>query len=166
MKSMKVEYNQKCYRYIFPLMNIFSRFHWLVPLTRKKSSQVKKELQQIYKGQVKDYCKSKKIKMINCHLYSPKAQGKVGCSHCSLRQKIYYDLIQQEKKSVNWVKSLPDYMKCLNNEKKEELGWKSPFEICYGRKSNELLHDGKSVTISTLTLLATNYPHMHVKTCT
>ena len=64
----------------------------------KESIHVKKELQQIYKGQVKDYCKSKKIKMISCHLYSPKAQGKAGRSHCSLRQKIYYDLIQQEKK--------------------------------------------------------------------
>ena len=30
-------------------MNIFSQFHWLAPLTRKKSSHVKKELQQIYK---------------------------------------------------------------------------------------------------------------------
>ena len=98
MKSMKVEYNEKCYQYVFPLMNIFLRFHWVVPLTRKKSIHVKKELQQIYKGQVKDYCKSKKIKMISCHLYSPKAQGKAGRSHCSLRQKIYYDLIQQEKK--------------------------------------------------------------------
>ena len=54
-------------------------------------------------------------------------------------------------------------MKCLNNEKKGELGWKSPFQIYYGRKSNESLNDGKSVTISTLTLLAPNYLHMHVK---
>ena len=27
---------------------------------------------------------------------------------------------------------------------KEELGWKSPFEIYYGRKSNKLLNDEKS----------------------
>ena len=82
--------------------------------------------------------------MINCRSYNPKAQGKVERSHRSFRQNIYYDLIQQKKTGVNWVKSLPDYMKCLNNEKKEELGWKSPFEIYYGRKSNELLNDGKS----------------------
>ena len=49
MKSMKVEYKGKCYRYIFSLMDIFSRFHWLAPLTRKKNSHVKKELQRIYK---------------------------------------------------------------------------------------------------------------------
>ena len=34
-------------------------------------------------------------------------------------------------------------MKCLNSEKREELGWRSPFEVYYGRKSNELIQDGK-----------------------
>ena len=28
----------------------------------------------------------------------------------------------------------------LNNEKREELGWESPFEIYFGRKSNELVN--------------------------
>ena len=77
MKSMKVEYKGKCYRYFFSLMDIFSQFYWLAPLTRKKSSHAKKELQQIYKEhgqpehhksdnggefrrQFKDYCKSRK----------------------------------------------------------------------------------------------------------
>ena len=139
MKSMKVECKGKCYGYVFSLMDMFSRFHWLAPLTTKKSSHLKKELQQIYKKhgqperlqsdngsefkrQVKDYCKNRKIKMINCRPYNPKAQGKVERSHRSLRQKIFYDLIQQKKTGVNWVNSLPDYMKCLNKEKKEELG--------------------------------------------
>ena len=124
---MKVRYKGKCYQYIF------TRFHWLAPFTTKKSSHVKKELQRIYKEngqpeglqsdngdelkrQVNGYCKSRKIKMINCRLHNPKAQDKLERSHCSLRQKIYYDLIQQKKASVNWVKSLPDYIKCLNNE--------------------------------------------------
>ena len=30
-----------------------------------------------FKHQVKDYCKSRKIKMINCHPYNPNAQDKV-----------------------------------------------------------------------------------------
>ena len=106
MKSMKVEYKGKCYRYIFSLMDIFSRFHWLAPLMTKKSSYVSKELQRIckehgqpehlhsdnggeFKRQVKDYCKSRKIKMINCRPYNRKAQGKVEHSHRSLRQKLY-----------------------------------------------------------------------------
>lgn len=32
----------------------------------------------------------------------------------------------------------------LQSLKREELDWKSAFEICYGRKSNELLNDWKS----------------------
>ena len=34
-------------------------------------------------------------------------------------------------------------MRCLHNEREEELSWKFPFEIYYGRKVNELMHDGK-----------------------
>ena len=111
-----------------------------------------------FKRQVKDYCKSRKIKMIYCRPYNPNAQGKVERSHRSLRQKIYHDLIQQKKTGVNWVKSLPDYMKYLNNEKKEELGWKSPFEIYYGRKSNELLNDGKSSEDFDIDIVSTKLP--------
>ena len=44
MKRIK----RKTYRYILSLMDLFSRFHWLAPLERKKSSFVKKELKRIY----------------------------------------------------------------------------------------------------------------------
>ena len=144
-------------------MDVFSRFHWLAPLERKTSSNVRKELQRIYKEHgvperlqsdnggefkkhVKKYCEENKIKMVRCRPYNPKAQGKVERSHRVLRGKIYYDMMSQKKTGVNWVKNLPDYMKCVNNEKREELAWKSPFEIYYGRKNNELLHDGRSYT--------------------
>ena len=40
MRSQAVEYNGKSYRYILSLMDIFSRFHWLVPLQRKFASHV------------------------------------------------------------------------------------------------------------------------------
>ena len=33
-------------------------------------------------------------------------------------------------------------MKCLKQEKREELGWKSAFEIYFGRKVNELKNEG------------------------
>ena len=48
MKGMQVEYKGKTYRYILSLMDLFSRFHWLAPLERKKSSFVKKELKRTY----------------------------------------------------------------------------------------------------------------------
>lgn len=173
MKSMQVEHKGKIYRYILSLMDLFSRFHWLAPLERKKSSSVKKELQRIYtvhgmperlqsdnggefKKDVEKFCEKKKIKMIRCRPYNPKAQGKVERSHRVLRRKIYYDLMKQKKTGVNWVKSLPEYMKCLNHDKREELSWKSAFEIYFGRKANELVTEGekKDKTIYTARTIA------------
>ena len=50
-----------------------------------------------------------------------------------------YDLVSLGKKGVNWAANLEDYNRILNEECKEELGWRSPFEIYYGRKSNQLV---------------------------
>ena len=35
---------------------------------------------------------------------------------------------------------MPTYTKCLNNEKREDLGWTSPFEMYFWRRSNELFN--------------------------
>ena len=56
-----------------------------------------------------------------------------------------YDLLTQKQAGVSWSKNLQKYAKCLNNEKREELGWTSAFEVYFGRKSNELLQCGKSI---------------------
>ena len=50
-----------------------------------------------------------------------------------------YNLVSLGKKGVNWAANLEDYNRILNEECKEELGWRSPFEIYYGRKSNQLV---------------------------
>ena len=42
--------------------------------------------------------------------------------------------------------------------KKEELGWKSPFEIYYERKSNKLLNDGKSIEDFDIDIVSTKIP--------
>ena len=34
-------------------------------------------------------------------------------------------MVKKRKHGINWAKQFPDYAKCLNNEKREELGWKS-----------------------------------------
>ena len=49
-------------------------------------------------------------------------------------------------------------MKCLNNEKEEELGWKSSFEVYYGRKSHELSNDGKSSEDFDTDIVSTKLP--------
>ena len=38
-----------------------------------------------------------------------------------------------------------EHPKCLNNDKLEQLGWRSAFEVHYGRKSNELVKCGVPV---------------------
>ena len=51
-------------------------------------------------------------------------------------------MITQRRSGTNWVKNLPDYMKYLNNKKREELGWQSPSEVYFGRNINELVRCG------------------------
>lgn len=77
--------------------------------------------------------------MIKSRPYHPKSQGKVERSHRRLRKKIKYDSIKLGKKGVNWVANLGAYSRILNDESKEELGWKRPYEIYFGRKSNTLI---------------------------
>ena len=87
----------------------------------------------------------KKIKMTNSRAYHPQSWGTFKRSHRALRKKINYDLVKQSRKGVNSVKNLLEYSKCLNNDKREELSWRSVFEVYYGRKPNELVKFGVSV---------------------
>lgn len=82
-------------------------------------------------GNVRSLWKHFKIKMIKSRPYHPQSRGKVERSHRRLRKKIKYDSIKLGKKGVNWVVNLCAYNRILNDESKEELGWRSPFEIYF-----------------------------------
>ena len=102
--------------------------------------------------------------MIRLSFYNPKPQGNFKCSHQVLLRKIY--LVEQKKTGVNWVKNLLSFMNCLNFERREELGWKSPFEIYFERKANELLNEdqNRDSTIGTskyTRLSVKNYQDQH-----
>ena len=45
-------------------------------------------------------------------------------------------MVKLKNKGVNWVENLPNYMRVLNEFAREEVGWQSPFEVYYERKSN------------------------------
>ena len=156
MKSQQVEYQGRKYRYVLSILNVFSRYHWLAPLTSKHTAKAVIELKKIYdvhgtpenlqseRGKefyeaVKTFCERKKIKMTKSWAYHLQSQGKVERCHRTLRKKINYDLVKQGRKGVNWVKNLLEYSKCLNNDKREELGWRFAFEVYYGRKSKEMV---------------------------
>ena len=47
-----------------------------------------------------------------------------------------YDLTKLKKTGVYWVRHLPIYTAILNDDHKRELGWKTPFEVYFGRKKN------------------------------
>ena len=75
--------------------------------------------------------------MIASGPYNARAQGKVERSHRELQKKIHYDIVNLKSKGINWVEHLPNYMRVLNDLAREELGWCSPFEIYYGRVSDD-----------------------------
>ena len=151
-----VNYNKHVYRYVLSVMDIFSRYLWLRPLQKKSREHVSRAFQRIYsehgptdrlqsdrgkeiEGKVRPLCKQLKIKLIKSRPYHPQSQGKVERSHRRLRKRIMYDLVSLGKKGVNWAANLEDYNGILNEECKVELGWKCPFEMCYGRKSNQIV---------------------------
>ena len=39
-------------------------------------------------------------------------------------------------KGVNWVERLPNYQRILNEDPKEVLAYKTPFEVYFARKCN------------------------------
>ena len=84
---------------------------------------------------MKKLCRQMGIKIICSRPYHPQSQGKVERGHRSLRAKMeLYDFIKMGEKGVNWVKSLPTYQRILNNDPKEVLSHKTPFEVYFARK--------------------------------
>ena len=137
MKRQAVQYQGKTYRYILSLLNVF--LDWLCPLQTKHSHGVKKNIKKTFavhgmpetlqQDNGKEFKGSmKNMRMVQSRPYNPRAQGKVGRSHHVFRNKISFDMVTQTRPGTNWVKDLPNYMKCINNDKHEELGWQSPFK--------------------------------------
>mgnify|MGYP001795616374 CR=1 FL=1 len=128
-------------------------FVWLRAMTEKSSKVIANDLQSIYrehgpprilqfdqgsefKGAVKDLCRSFKIKIIRSRPYHPQSQGKIERIHRTLRSKMEYNILKMDKEGVSWAKMLPEYQTVLNNDPKEVLGYKTPFEIYFSRKFN------------------------------
>ena len=133
MLNQKVGYEGKCYQYVLSLLNVFSRFQWLVPLERKTAHSVKVELKKIYdvhgipdllqsnngkelKPSVKRYCQKIKIQM------------KKSLTICKLAlrlKSLTNNFASQHRAGINWSPTIHGVLK----------QWK----VYFGRKHNELV---------------------------
>lgn len=121
MEKLPVLWNGKTYKYVLSLMDVFSRYHWLIPLERKTSTPISNALKSLYKehgspkvvqhdrgtefkGAVIKMCKKLGIRIVIGRPYHPQSQDKVERSHRSFRKKIMYDLLAVGKRGVNWAK--------------------------------------------------------------
>jgi len=160
-KKLHTKYKDKVLRYWLSVMDLFSRYHCLVPIEWKLSSRIAHERLCIYRehgapcviqhdqgmefdGAVYRLCKALHTKVIKGHPYHPQWQGKVQRAHRTLKKKLRFDFLAMRKAGVNWVKGLLTYAQALNQDPKEELSWKSPFEIYFGRKPNVIAQTGNS----------------------
>ena len=147
MNKTPVTKNGKTYHYILTVQDVFSRYLWLRPLTRKTSHQVARKLSKLYSEvgplrviqsdngdefkAVEKLCQTLGIKIIRGSPYHPQSQGKVERSHRSLRKNISFDLLRFSKVGVNWASKLREYQKILNEEPMDVLGRQRPLLKCF-----------------------------------
>ena len=161
MSNSAVKYKGKTYKYILSILDVFIRFCWLRPLENRASETVAEILAQVYyehgppkvlqhdrgtefKVAVKGLMSQLHVKVITSAPYHPQSQGKVERIHRQLRKKIMYDLLHSAEGS-NWVQRLPEYNSIMNEETREELGYRSPSQIYFGRSRNRFPCDERQV---------------------
>ena len=127
MEKLKTKHRGKVFKYVLLVMDVSRRYQGSVPLERKLSSHVARELLRIYRengvprviqhdhgpefdGAASRLCKKLKIKVIKGRPYHAQSQGKVERGHRSLRKKISYDFFAMKKAGVIWVKALPSLL--------------------------------------------------------
>ena len=153
MASMPATIDGDTYKYIMSVIDIFSRFLFLRPLQTKETSEVAEHLLDIYiehgppeilqsdqgpefKGVVRTVCETLNVRIIKSSAYSPQTQGKDERSHRTWKEKIKFDLINNNNGDLNWVEYLQQYQQLYNESPHRSLGFLSPFEVYFGRKPN------------------------------
>ena len=159
--------NGHLYRYVLTVIDVFSRFLWFRPLESKSSQVIASELESIYmehgspeiiqcdqggefKKALKLLCDRMNIKLIYSRPRHPQSQGKVERCHRTLRSKMEYDLQKMGQDGVNWAKQLPLYQRILNNDPKEVIAYKTPFEADYKTKSFLVLGGFAQLTMTVI----------------
>ena len=111
-------------RYFLLVTDVFNRFLWLRPLESKA---------------LKLLCDCMNIKLIYSRPRHNQSQGKVERYYRALRSKMEYDLQKIGQDGVKRAKQLPLYQRILNNDPKEVIAYKTPFEIYFARNCNAFI---------------------------
>ena len=135
------------------MIDVFSHFLWLRPLESKSSQVIAIELECIYmeygspeiiqcdqggefKKALKLLCDRMNIKLFYSRPRHNQSKGKVERYYRALRSKMEYDLQKIGQYGVKWEKQLLLYQRILNNDPKEVIAYKTPFEIYVARNCN------------------------------
>lgn len=147
----------KVYKYVLAVLDVFSRFLWLRPLTDKYAHDVADELYNIYvefgaprvfqsdqgtefKQEVELLCSKLQARVIHGRPRHPQSQGKIERSHGTWKRKVRTHLLNaanNPKADYTWIDWLAGYARIYNEGKHSSLG-ASPFEVFFGRKPNRL----------------------------
>ena len=76
----KTKHKGKVFKYVLSVMDVFSRYQWLVPLERKLSSRVSRELLRIYR--------ENGVPHVIQHDQGPEFDGAVSCLSKRLQIKV------------------------------------------------------------------------------
>ena len=121
------------------VIDIFSRFLFLSPLQTNETSEVAEHLSDIYieqalqkfckatkvqsfKGVLKIVCETLNVRTIKSSAYSTQTEGKDERSHRTWKEKIKFDLINNNNGDLNWVEHLQQYQQLYNEPPHRSLG--------------------------------------------
>ena len=91
-----------------------------------------------FKKALKLLCDHMNIKLIYSRPRHNQSQGKVERYHRALRSKMEYDLQKIGQYGEKRAKQLPLYQRIINNDPKEVIAYKIPFEVYFVRNCNAL----------------------------
>ena len=149
MEQMPSTVGNTTYKYILSVIDVFSRFLILRPLTSKSSQEISDILTVIFaehgaperfqtdqgtefSGCVTTLMAKLKVHIIRSRPYHPQSQGKDERSHRTWKDYLRHDL--KDDPQTNWVVNLPVYMSLYNASPHRSIGLKTPFEVHFGRK--------------------------------
>ena len=148
MEHMPGTVGETTYKYVLSVIDVFSRFLILRPVTSKSASEIADILTGIFaehgapqrfqtdqgtefKGAVEALMSKLKVHIIRSRPYHPQSQGKDERSHRTWKDYLSHDL--KEDPQTNWVTNLPVYMSLYNASPHSAIGHKTPFEVHFGR---------------------------------